>query len=182
MFDSFDYCKKEYLPYIEYMKKIIYLSILLLTLTANAFAEPIQGGVSYTVDSARDYVQDAQADNIEITGPYQFQADNTENVVYSYNNSGDVIGITVEYINEPDKAYIYNKNGNLIYLDKYDKSVHIYPHRGYRYNMEGKLILTSLTVSKKEQFRFSPDGKLLVHSINNIIYDENGQQIGKAYK
>ena len=53
-------------------------------------------------------------------------------------------------------------------------------YRGYRYDLNGTLILTSLTVSKKELFRFTPEGQLLVHSINGIIYDENGRVIGRA--
>lgn len=159
------------------MRRILCLLTFLLTFNSVAAVE-LQGGVKYNVDSAREYLQEGQSDNAEIAGHFQLEADNAEKVVYSYNNSGNVIGITVQYINEPKKAYIYNKNGSLIYMDKYDKSVNIFPHRGYRYDLDGKLILTTLTVSKKEQFRFSPDGKLIAHAINGIIYDENGKIIG----
>jgi len=162
------------------MKKITYFLICFLILSHSVFAIELQGGVKYTVDSARDYLQDGQTDNIEITGPYRLDADNAQKVVYSYNNSGDVVGITVQYLNEPTKAYIYDKRGNLIYMDKYDKSVDIYPHRGYRYKMDGSIDLATLTVSKKEQFRFSPKGQLIAHSISGIIYDENGNVIGSA--
>jgi len=163
------------------MKKIIYLFISFLILTTPVYATAIQqGGVSYTVDSARDYVQEGQQNSIEISGPYEFSAKNTEKVVYSYNNSGEVIGITVQYINEPTKAYIYGRNKTLIFIDKYDKPVNIYPHRGYRYDMDGKLNLSSLTVSKNEMFRFSPSGKLIAHSLNGITYDEVGNVIGTA--
>lgn len=142
----------------------------------------LQGGVSFTVDSARDYVQQGLPDNISLTGPTVFQGEgrNTERVVYSYNNSGAVVGITVVYINEPTRAYIYNKNNQLIYIDEYDKPVNVYPHRGYRYDRQGKLILTSLTVSKNELFRFYPDGSLMAHSLNGIIYDENNNVIGRG--
>lgn len=160
------------------MKRHFYLLILFLILGQVTFAMELTGGVQYDVNSARQYVQENQTDNIEITGPYQLQTNNTEKVVYSYNNSGDIVGITVQYKGDRNTAYIYNKNKDLIYIDKYDKPVNIYPHRGYRYDMNGKLNLTSLTVSKNELFRFSPDGKLLVHSINGVIYDENGKIIG----
>lgn len=162
------------------MKKFVYILMFLLICNTPVFSTQLQGGVSFTVDSAREYLQQGQSDSTDVAGPYQFQADNAEKVVYSYNNSGQVTGITVQYINEPRKAYIYNKDGNLIYLDKYDKSVDLYPHRGYRYNLEGKLILKTLTVSKKEQFRFSPEGKLVAHAIGGVIYDENGKVIGRA--
>lgn len=163
------------------MKKFIYLLFSFLILTNYAIAAELKGGVSFDVNSARNYVREGQIDSIGISGPLVFSdGSNIQKKVYSYNNSGAVIGITVQYKGEPNKAYIYGKNNNLIYIDKYDKSVDIYPHRGYRYNLEGKLILTSLTVSKNELFRFSPSGKLIAHSVNGIIYDENGNIIGSS--
>lgn len=162
------------------MRKILYI-LLIFILTANvSFAEMIEGGVKYTVDSARDYVQEGQQNNIEVSGPYEFSAKNTEKVVYSYNNEHEVIGITVQYINEPTKAYIYGRNRTLIFIDKYDKPTCIYPHRGYRYDMNGQLNLASLTVSKNETFRFSPNGKLIAHTLNGTTYDEDGNVIGTA--
>lgn len=165
------------------MKKFFCLIIpilFLVNVTPSAYGEVLEAGIKYDVAAAREYLKDGQVDSINISGPFEFVAKNTKQVVYSYNNSGDVIGITVEYINEPNRAYIYGRNKQLLYVDKYDKPVNIYPHRGYRYNLDGKLILTSLTVSKKEQFRFSPEGNLIAHAINGIIYDENNNVIGKA--
>lgn len=156
-------------------------ALIILIFVPCSQAIELQGGVKYSVDSARDYIQEGLPDNVNIPEKYyQLQSDNVEKTVYSYNNAHEIIGITVAYINEPAKAYIYNKNGALIYMDKYDKPVNVYPHRGYRYDLDGKLILTSLTVSKNELFRFSPNGSLLVHSVNGVIYDENGNVIGSG--
>lgn len=157
------------------------LFILIILIFAPCIqAMELQGGVKYTVDSAREYIQQGLPDGMEIPDKYyQVQADNVEKMVTSYNNSGEVVGVTVQYINEPTKAYIYKK-GKLAYVETYDKPVKIYPHRGYRYDLDGKLILTSLTVSKNELFRFSPSGTLLAHSVNGIIYDENGNVIGSG--
>lgn len=163
---------------MAYSKKLICILWFLIALSGVAFATELQGGVSYTVDSAREYLQEGQIDSMDISGPQYFRNENIGKIVYSYNNSGEVVGITVQYKNEPNKAYIYGNDKGLIYVEKYDKPVNVYPHRGYRYNLEGKLILTSLTVSKNELFRFSPEGKLIAHSINGIIYDENGNIIG----
>lgn len=161
------------------MKKIFYFILIFLIFTNCAFAIELEGGVKYNVDSARDYVQEGLPDSANISQNYfTFQAKDAQKVVYSHNTAGEVVGITVQYINEPTKAYIYGRNKTLIYMDQYDKSVDIYPHRGYRYDLNGKLDLTSLTVSKAEQFRFSPSGKLLAHSVNGVIYDENGTVIG----
>jgi len=166
------------------MKRIIHLLIYLLIFaipTCSTFASELQGGVVYDVNSAREYVNEGLVGNIDISGSSHFVDDNkVQKVVYSRNNSGEIVGITVQYKNEPDKAYIYSKDYNLIYVDKYDKPVDVYPHRGYRYNLNGNLTLTSLTVSKSEQFRFSPDGELIAHAVKGIIYDEGGNVIGKA--
>jgi len=168
-------------PISYFLFPLLLFTLIILLFAPCAQAMELQGGVKYSVDSAREYVQEGLPDGVNISEKYyQLQSDNVEKTVYSYNNAGDVIGITVQYINEPTKAYIYNKNGTLIYMDKYDKSVNIYPHRGYRYDLNGKLILTSLTVSQNELFRFSPSGALLAHSVNGIIYDENGNTIGNS--
>lgn len=163
------------------MKKIIYLFISLIIFAGPSFALELNGGVAYDVKSARDYVQDGRVDNLKFSGHSSFQDnDSVEKVLYTYGNYGNIIGVTVQYKGEPDKAYIYGKDYNLKNIDKYDRDVRLFPHRGYRYDLNGNLILMSLTVSPKEQFRFTPAGDLLVHSINGIIYDENGNVIGNA--
>lgn len=164
------------------MRKIIYtlLSILIIANSTASIATELQGGVSFNVDSARQYVQEGQANYAEVFGPFEFVAQNTERVVYSYNNGGDVIGITVQYINEPTKAYIYGRDKKLIFMDKYDKPTNVYPHRGYRYKPDGELFLTTLTVSKNETFRFTPEGELLAHTLNGVTYDEAGNIIGRC--
>lgn len=165
------------------MRKIFYTIFILIAFSASAYAVQLEGGVKYNVDSAREYVQQNQVNNIAIQGHATFD-ENDSNIakkVYSYNNSGDVVGVTVQYKNESNAAYIY-VNGKLKYVDKYDRNVDLYPHRGYRYNLAGELVLTSLTVSKSELFRFTPSGELLVHSINGVMYDESGNEIGTASK
>lgn len=163
------------------MKKIIYLIIIFLFCSNTVFSIELEGGVKYSVDEAREYIQEGQENNIDIIGHATFDENdsNIEKIVYSYNNSHEVVGVTVQYKGEMNLAYIYVKN-KLKYVDKYDRNVNFYPHRGYRYNIAGELVSTSLSVSKKEHFRFTPEGKLLAHSINGIIYDENGKAIGSA--
>lgn len=164
------------------MKKMILLITTLLVFSGAVYSQELQGGVKFNVDSARNYVQQAQTDRIKVSGPTYFLKTDKSfgKIVYSYNNSGDVIGVTVQSRENPLMAYIYGSSNNLKYVDKYDRDINLFPHRGYRYNLDGRLILTSLTVSKYEQFRFSPGGKLLAHSIRGVIYDESGNQIGSA--
>lgn len=164
------------------MKKILYLFVIIFALcNSSAFADNISGGVSYTVTSARKYVQSGQVN--EIAPPKKYlvfvNGSNIEKITYSYINSDQILGRTVVYKGDSTIAYIYDgTNDKLKYIDKYDKNINVYPHRGYRYDLKGKLILTSLTISKNEQFRFTPEGKLLAHAANGIIYDENGNVIG----
>lgn len=165
------------------MNKIVLILSLVFFSASGAFAMQLEGGVKYNVDSAREYVQQNQVNNIAIQGHATFD-DNDSSIakkVYSYNNSGDVVGVTVQYKNESNAAYIF-VNNRLKYVDKYDRNVDWYPHRGYRYNLAGELVLTSLTVSKSELFRFTPSGELLVHSVNGVMYDESGNVIGTASK
>ena len=163
------------------MKKFILLTLCLLVSNIT-FATTIDGGVKYTAQSAREYVFDGIPQfKLNANIPYHFKrGTNVEQMAYSYDNYNNIVGITVQYKNELNKAYIYDADKNLMYIDIYDKNTNIYPHRGYRYNMKGELILTSLSVNKKEHFRFDKQGNLIAHSLNDIIYDENGNIIGHA--
>lgn len=169
---------------IKTMRLCLYASMPLLTIiclffTSQVCAVELQGGVKYNVDSAREYIQQGMPDGITIPEKYfRLQARGLKESITSYNKSGKIIGITVQYVNDPTKAYIYNEDKKLIFVDKYDKPIDVYPHRGYRYTPEGKLFLTSLTVSSDEAFRFAPDGRLIAHSLNGTTYDENGGVIG----
>ena len=162
------------------MKKIIITLLLLMFISGNCFGATIEGGVKFDTQSAREYVfQEISPFKLSADTPYFFKrGTNIERLIYSYDNFNNIIGITVLYKNELNKAYIYNKDKNLIYIDIYDKNTNQYPHKGYRYNLQGKLILTSLSVSKDEHYRFDYQGNLLSHTKGNIIYDENDKQIG----
>jgi len=175
--NNLNFFNAKFVPFTIYH---LLFTFCLLFFAPYVSATALQGGVSFDVNSARQYVQDGQPNGVDIPDTrYEFQADNIEKIVTSYNNSGEAVGVTVQYINEPTKTYIYKK-GHLAYVEKYDKPINIYPHRGYRYNLDGKLVSTSLSATKNELFRFDSNGKLLVHSINGVIYDENGKVIGNG--
>ena len=162
------------------MRKILTYAILILFISTNCFATTIDGGVKYDVNSAREYVfSDMPQFKLNADTPYYIKrGPNIGHLIYSYDNNNNILATTVQYKNELNRAYIYNKEKNLIYIDIYDKNTSQYPHRGYRYNMQGKLILTSLSISKNEHYRFDYMGNLISYTKNKIIYDENGKQIG----
>ncbi|RAI14948.1 MAG: hypothetical protein DKM22_05535 [Candidatus Melainabacteria bacterium] len=164
------------------MKKFLLSILCLVMFVSLGYCTTLDGGVKFNVQSAREYVFDGVPKfKLDAQTPYYFKkGSNIDKVIYTYNNYNQIIGITVRYKHIPDKAYIYDEDKSLIYVDIYDKDTNLYPHRGYRYNLQGKLILTSLSITKDEHYRFDYMGNLLAHSKNGIIYDENGRQIGKA--
>lgn len=162
------------------MKRILVAFLGILVFGMSAQAMELTGGVTYTVDSAREYVfQDMPQPKLD-SNFFFARTDNVDRVVYSYDNNNRVIGISVLYKNDHTQVYIYDEHKQLIYIDKYDRDVNLYPHRGYRYDLDGNLSLTSLSVSKNEHYRFSPSGKLIAYSLNGVIYDENKRVIGRA--
>lgn len=166
------------------MKKIIYLFVIIFALCNLAvFADSVSGGVSYNITSARKYLQSGQVNEIAPPKKYLLfvNGSNIEKITYSYITSDQILGRTVVYKDDSTIAYIYDgATDKLKYVDKYDNDINVYPHRGYRYDLKGKLILTSLTLSENEQYRFTPDGKLLAHAANGIIYDASGNIIGNC--
>ena len=164
------------------MKKFFVSIFIILFFASDSFSATLEGGVKYDTQSAREYVfSEIPQFKLQADTPYFFKRGaNVEKVIYTYDNFNKIIGITVQYKNELNKAYIYDSDKNLIYIDIYDKNTNVYPHRGYRYNMQGKLILTSLSVNRDEHFRFDYHGNLIAHSINNVIYDEKGNKLGTS--
>lgn len=166
------------------MKKILYLSLIIFAVSnMSVFADSISGGVNYNAKTARQYVQSNQVNEIAPLKRHLvfLNGDNVEKVTFSYINPDLILARTVVYKGENTTAYIYDGTSNkLIYIDKYDKDINVYPHRGYRYNLQGKLVLTSLTIDNNEQYRFSPAGKLIAHSASGVIYDEQGNIIGQC--
>ena len=65
------------------MKRILYILISLMIFTNPILAKELQGGVSFDVNSARDYLNDGLVANIDVSGPLRFEDDNTaQKVVY----------------------------------------------------------------------------------------------------
>ena len=76
------------------------------------YGELIQGEVDFDVPAARQYVfDDIPQFKLCTDMPYEFKrSNNVQKMIYSYDNFNRIIGITVQYKNEPDKAYIYDKD------------------------------------------------------------------------
>lgn len=167
----------EKLQYLEYknkeniiMKKIILILTLMLALPV--FSQELQCGVAYDVNSARSYVQEGQESDIGQQSNLYYDGVNPKDVdiIYEYNSNGVPISFNVLYKDDLKRDYIYKMDNKLLYVNKYDKDVTIFPHRAYTYTPNGKLVHTSLIVSKGNCFVFLPNGKLLARVVNSVYY------------
>jgi len=151
------------------MKKI--LLITLLFFLSPVYAEELQGGVTYDVNSARAYVQDGQISDIgQQSNLYYSNNGSTDDIIYGYSANNVPECFTVRYNDDLTRDYIYGMNNKLLYVIKNDRPTTEFPHRGYRYNTKGKLINTTLMTSKNNGFTFSPSGKLLGRLIGGVGY------------
>lgn len=152
------------------MKKLLLIIALMLALPA--FSQELQGGVTYDVNSARAYVQEGQEDTIFVGNNFYFDGVNAKDVdvMYVYNSNGTPNSFNVRYKDDLKRSYCYGMNNKLIDVAKYDKDSTIYPHRVYTYAPDGKLINTSLMISKGNGFVFTPKGKLVVRIVDHTGY------------
>ncbi|MFA7658768.1 MAG: hypothetical protein WCY19_04985 [Candidatus Gastranaerophilaceae bacterium] len=153
------------------MKKFIIVLGIIFIVSQSVFATELQGGISYTVDSAREYIQQGQVNDIGPQGHLYYDGNSyNADVIYGYNSNNVPIGFDVRFKDDLTISYTYGMDNRLRSIAKYDKPSDTYPHRGYIYNTGGKLIKTTLMVSKNNGFAFTPNGKLITHMVNGIGY------------
>ena len=153
------------------MNKFILSLGLILIFSQIAFADELQGGITYDVNSARVYVQDGQVSDIGQQSNLYYSSNGSDaDIRYGYKANNVPDGFVVRYKDDLTRAYIYGMDNKLKYVDKYDKSSDIFPHRGYKYAPSGKLVNTSLSISKGNSFVFTPKGKLIARFVDGIGY------------
>ena len=74
------------------------------------------------------------------------------------------------------ETYYYTPDGTLKNIELYFLN-QSYPLRSAKYNIDGTLDSTTISISKDEQFVFDKNKKLLAHWIGKNCYDEHGQLI-----
>ena len=178
------------------MKRFILFLILLFTAMPAALSETtLQGGVVYTVESARKLAfegLDFKLDKKEIK-PYLYDENNEENrTALKYNiqpkdryimgfetAKGFVKGYVVVYNSRPQYAYYYSTSGYLVAVDVDNKQQEgKYPYKIGKYSaISGKLISIALYISEDEQFAYTKDGKLKAHWIGDTGYNAKGKPI-----
>ena len=151
-------------------------------------AYTLNGGVSYTVETARIKAFENVDKKIKI--------DNYKDFLYDINYEKNMSAIkkskfkykgryltyfsdktySVSYSNSSNICYYYDANGKLEYIGitKGER----YPKKGIKYDIEGNLYSTCLIISNKEQFLFDKNKKLIAHWIGNNGYNEKGELFG----
>lgn len=174
---------------------ILFLLLLFNTLPVFSSETMLQGGVVYTVESARKLAfegLDLILDKKEIM-PYLRDENNDENrkaikeniqpenrYVMSFETAkGLVKGYVVVYDDRPQYAYYYSTSGYLVAIDVDNKQQEgKYPYKIGKYSaVSGKLVSIALYISEDEQYAYTKDGKLKAHWIGDTAYNEKGKPI-----
>ena len=170
------------------MKKYLILLIVVLCVAQTAIGFTIKGGVSYTVNEARQIAFDGVPKKIDMSKYKEYFVDkNYEKNMKLLNEGktryrGRILAFfsnqtySVCYTKNRRIAYYYSKIGLLEFIDITYKET--FPQKSVTYDINGNIDSVVLSVSVDEQFIFDTNGKLGVHWIGKNGYDENGIVFG----
>lgn len=170
------------------MKKILICLILLLSTITATYSFTLEGGVSFTVESARIEAFNGIKYKIDINNHKQYFTDQnfqenkrlidkkkfkTRDRLLTVFSSDGAYAIT--YKSNKNISYYYDISGRLKYVDY--KLNETYPIKYIIYNIKGDLDSVVLDVGHNEQFMFDINKKLGAHWIGNNCYNEKGELI-----
>ena len=169
------------------MKNYLILLIVVLCVAQTAIGFTIKGGVSYTVNEARQIAFDGVAQKIDMSKYKEYFVDKNfeknqelldrgktryrdrELTKFSDGSYG------ILYKTNKSRAYYYDKKGLLTGIDFIENGE--YPKRSLKYIKNGELDSICIFVSGDEQFLFEITGELGAHWIGNNCYNEKGELI-----
>ena len=169
------------------MSRICYTILIFISLFIVS-AYTLNGGVSYTVETARieSFSNiDRKIDVEKYSSKFKDNdyESNKKNIAKNklklrnrkicfYSNGT----YSVTYKSDLDVAFYYDKNGLLIYLE-YELNDD-FPRKSVSYDIQGELNSVIFSPSEYEQFIFDKNGKLIAHWIGNNGYNEKGELFG----
>ena len=169
------------------MQKIFWIILIILLQMPVAYGLTLEGGVVYTVESARKEAFDGVKYKIPVSSFKEHLRDRNfkENKKTKTSGVVDLGDRKIEWFSDGSYGIVYNKNKNIAYF--YDKSGKleefdvysslISPTKAYKYNINGKLINVTLVVSRNEAYIYKVNGELEAHWVGDDCFDENGQLI-----
>ena len=171
------------------MKKFICLLIIFVFTGCAAQSLTLSGGVSYTVNEARQIAFDGVPKKIDMSKYKEYFVDKNyeKNQEYMKNGKFRLRNRQLTLFSDQSYGIRYKKNKTTgFYYDKYGKLENIevrsslkYPTKTYLYSTKGTLENVVFVVSIDEAFIYKMDGKLDSHWIGDDCFDENGNFVLK---
>ena len=153
----------------------------------------VNGGVSYSVDTARQISFENISFNIDINEHKRHLIDTNfdENVAFmqknknKYKNRHKYKDRELALFSDGSYAIIYKNNKKVIYYYRQNGKLKMiefgteksYPRKCIRYDINGKLDSVSFDVASNEQFIFDRNRKLTGHWIGQNCYNEKGELV-----
>lgn len=159
--------------------------LFLLLFSLPICAEPLKAGISFTVETARQFAFDNEKMQIDISSYKKYFTDcnfdkNKQLLTegksnykdrYLYKFSDNNYGI--RYKDNRQVSFYYNDLGQLISFDlTIGKN---YPKKTIEYDINGKLVSITFNVTRDEQYVFDLNKRLITHWVSNYGYNEKGE-------
>ena len=169
------------------MKKFICLLIIFVFTGCAAQSVTLSGGVSYTVNEARQIAFDGVPKKIDMSKYKEYFVDkNFEKNINALKNGKNSFWnrffmyfsddtYAVRYKLHSEIGYYYNKDGVLFEIDFIEDRD--YPKRAIKYDKKGSFKSVILIISSDEQYIFDTNKKLRSHWIGKNCYNEKGELI-----
>jgi hypothetical protein len=165
------------------MKKFVLFIILFIFLIFPTHAQTLQGGISYTVESAREEA----FKNIEYTIPMESYKQYLKDSGYvppkkaggkphikKFGRFVTLFSDGTYCVSKTNFALHYTKNGLLEYIEIIEGNYN-YPKLGKKYDVNGKLIIVFLMISPNESYSYNADKKYRGHWIKSRFYNKQNE-------
>lgn len=183
------------------MKRIIILLFFLFLTIQPSGALTLEGGVTYTVETARAAAFDGVATKIDMSPYKEYLQDKSQfenklfimvgnlepkegvigdnfhqrKIVPFKNKQGRLLAYGIQYEDMPDKKFYYTEDGYLLKIE-FDTFKGIYPYKTISYNPRGKLININFIASKNKHYIYDNKKKFLGHWENMQFYSSDGEK------
>ena len=169
------------------MQRAITLLTLIILTMSPVFGLTLEGGVTYTVESARKEAFSGVKYKIPVSSFKKYMQDPNfeENKAAIAAGEVDLGDRKIELFSDGSYGVIYNNNlyktyfyGDSGKLECFEiRSSLNFPSKTYQYNAKGQLDGVIFIVSRDESFMYKNNGELFGHWIGDKCYDKNGNNV-----
>lgn len=166
--------------------KLILLIFIFLLVNNLAISKTLQGGIEYTVETARIEAFEGIEPKIDVSKHQEYLIDKNfekhmkdiSKVKHTYWNRSLTVfstGSYCVYIFMSSISYFYDENGSLTHIAYYLGDN--YPKKSIKYDINGNLVSVELYVKGDESYIFNLNKKLIGYWIGDNCYNEKGELI-----